>query len=116
VRGGLELVEQRRQRVVLRHRLAEHGNRGVVLVVPALGLLRGGRLLLGVGELLVGGVDLRLQVGGLLALRRQADEPHAGKGGGDEHGNDDQAVASGHGVFPGVVDGAAKNSVIENCG
>jgi hypothetical protein len=116
VRGGLQLVEQRGQRVALGHGLAERGDRGVVLVVTALGLASCRRLLLGVGELLVGRVDLGLQVRGLLALGRKADEPHAPEGGGDEHDHDDQAVARGHGVFPGVVDGAAKKSVIENCG
>jgi len=66
------------------------------------------------------GVDLRLELGGLLALGRESEEPEAGQRGREEDADDDEAIAGGHGVVPwvagGVPVGVAKKSVMENKG
>jgi hypothetical protein len=123
VRDGLQLVDERGERIALGHGLPQLGHRGVVLVVAGLGLTGRGRLCLRGGQLLGLRGDLRLQVSRLLALGREAEEPEPGERGGEQHADDDKTIASGHGVV--VVDavwaplgvvGVAKKRVIENCG
>ena len=117
---------ERGQRVALGHGLAELGDRRVVVVVAGLGLAAPDARCLRGGQLLRSALAIwASQVRGLLALGREAEEPEAGQSGRDEqHDDDDEAVASGHGVVVAAavwapaadVVGLAKKRVIENCG
>ena len=82
-----------------------------------------GRARLRGGQLLGLRGDLGLQVRRLLALGREGEEPEAGEGRHQQHADDDETVASGHGVVvadavwaPLGLVGVAKKRVIENCG
>ena len=63
------------------------------------------------------------QVRRLLALGREDEEPEAGERRDEQHDDDDEAIASGHGVVvadavwaPVGLVGVVKKMVIENCG
>ena len=103
--GALQLVDQRRHVVVQRHGLAQPGDRGVVGVVVALGLLRGGHRGASRVEALLRGRDLGVDGLHLGPLGRDGQEPEAAQEGhgGDHHDHD--AVTSGHLVPPVVLAG-----------
>ena len=100
---ALQLIDQRRNVVVLRNRLAEAHELRVVAREGAAGGLSGGDLRAKAGELRLRRRDLRAEFRRLVALRRDHEQPRADhrRQGADDR--DHRAVASGHFDPAGVV-------------